>query len=69
MVATENKAINPDLEQDMAKRAGSSTVEIGSGHAVILSHPTQVAQFIEKVARESVADPLLYGGSQPHGSL
>jgi len=38
MVATENKAINPDLKQDMAKRAGSSTVEIGSGHAVILSH-------------------------------
>jgi hypothetical protein len=27
MVATENKAINPDLEQDMAKRAGSSTAE------------------------------------------
>jgi len=34
----------------MARRAGGTTVEIESSHAVMLTHPREVAAFIEKAA-------------------
>lgn len=50
MVATEDKAINPDLERFYAKRMGAKTVEVKSSHVAFLSHPDKVAQLIEEAA-------------------
>ncbi|WP_348531777.1 alpha/beta hydrolase [Rhizobium sp. 16-449-1b] len=49
-VATEDHKINPDFERFMAKRAGSTTVEIKGSHAVYVSQPQAVAELIEKAA-------------------
>lgn len=52
IVATEDQTINPDLERDMAKRAGSMTTEIQGSHAIFLSQPAKVAAVIEQAARD-----------------
>ncbi len=49
-VATEDHKINPDFERFMAKRAGSTTVEIKGSHAVYVSQSKAVADLIEKAA-------------------
>jgi pimeloyl-ACP methyl ester carboxylesterase len=49
-VATNDHKINPDLERYMAKRAGSTTVEIDGSHAIYVSQPKSVAALIEKAA-------------------
>lgn len=49
-VATEDHKINPDFERFMAKRAGSTTVEIKGSHAVYVSQPQAVADLIENAA-------------------
>lgn len=49
-VATEDHKINPDFERYLAKRAGSTTVEIKGSHAVYVSQPKAVAELIEKAA-------------------
>jgi pimeloyl-ACP methyl ester carboxylesterase len=53
IVATEDRAINPDLERDMARRAGSVVTEIAASHAVFASQPEKVADVIEKAAKEA----------------
>jgi len=53
IVATEDRSINPDLERQMAKRAGSDVTEIKASHAVFASQPEKVALVIEKAAREA----------------
>lgn len=53
IVATQDRSINPDLEREMAKRAGSTVTEISSSHAVFLAHAEQVAGVIEAAAREA----------------
>jgi pimeloyl-ACP methyl ester carboxylesterase len=53
IVATEDRSINPDLERDMAKRAGSDVTEIDGSHAVFASQPQKVAEVIEKAAKEA----------------
>ncbi|HTV83922.1 MAG TPA: alpha/beta hydrolase [Dyella sp.] len=50
VVATQDRAINPDLERFMTKRAGSKTVEIKASHVVYISHPHEVAKLIEQAA-------------------
>ncbi|OHV79484.1 alpha/beta fold hydrolase [Rhizobium sp. LCM 4573] len=52
IVATDDRSINPDLERDMAKRAGSDMTEIKASHAVFASQPEKVAEVIEKAAKE-----------------
>ncbi|MBY4606692.1 alpha/beta hydrolase [Rhizobium sp. 9T] len=52
IVATEDRAINPDLERDMAKRAASDVTEIKASHAVFASQPEKVADVIEKAAKK-----------------
>lgn len=47
MVTTKDAMIPPTAQRSMAKRAGATTVEIGSSHAVMLSHPRDVAAFIK----------------------
>jgi pimeloyl-ACP methyl ester carboxylesterase len=52
IVATQDRAINPDLERDMAKRANSEVAEITASHAVFASQPEMVADVIEKAAKQ-----------------
>jgi pimeloyl-ACP methyl ester carboxylesterase len=51
IVATNDRAINPDLERSMYKRSGSTVTELASSHVVYISHPAEVAAIIEKAAR------------------
>ncbi|MEX3985348.1 alpha/beta fold hydrolase [Paraburkholderia sp. EG287A] len=53
LVATADRAINPDLERFMTQRAGSKTVEINSSHVAYMSHPAEVAKLIEQAAAQS----------------
>ena len=50
IVATEDRAINPDLERFMYQRAGSHVTEIKASHAVYISRPKEVAAVIESAA-------------------
>jgi pimeloyl-ACP methyl ester carboxylesterase len=47
MVTTQDRMIPPSVQQMMAKRSGARTIELASSHAVMLSHPREVAAFIE----------------------
>jgi pimeloyl-ACP methyl ester carboxylesterase len=51
VVATQDRAINPDLERSMYERSHSVVIELPSSHAVYMSHPAEVAALIEKAAR------------------
>ncbi|OCO98408.1 MULTISPECIES: alpha/beta hydrolase [unclassified Ensifer] len=51
IVATEDRAINPDLERSMAERAGSQVTEIKASHAVFASQAEKVADVIEIAAK------------------
>jgi pimeloyl-ACP methyl ester carboxylesterase len=51
IVATKDRAINPDLERSMYKRSSSKVIELTSSHAVYLSHPVEVAKLIEEAAQ------------------
>jgi pimeloyl-ACP methyl ester carboxylesterase len=42
--------IPPSYQRGFSKRSGATTVEIDSSHAVMLSHPKEVAAFIESAA-------------------
>ncbi|MDK4736523.1 alpha/beta hydrolase [Rhizobium sp. CNPSo 3490] len=53
VVATEDRSINPELERDMAKRAGSDITEIKGSHAVFASQPEKVADVIENAATKA----------------
>jgi len=57
VVATEDQAINPDLERFYAKRMGATTTELKSSHVVFLSHPNEVAKIIEAAATSSKGRP------------
>jgi pimeloyl-ACP methyl ester carboxylesterase len=51
IVATNDRAINPDLERSMYKRSGATVTELASSHVAYISHPAEVAAIIEKAAR------------------
>ncbi|MGV3768637.1 MAG: alpha/beta fold hydrolase [Sphingobium phenoxybenzoativorans] len=51
LVASEDRAIHPDLLRMMAKRAGSKSVEVAASHAVFMSQPAAVAALIEDAAK------------------
>ena len=51
IVATEDKALNPDLERWMYARSHSKVTEIKASHAVYISQPRAVADVIEAAAR------------------
>jgi pimeloyl-ACP methyl ester carboxylesterase len=53
IVASEDQAINPELERFYAKRMGATTTEIKSSHVPFLSHPRDVARVIEAAATAS----------------
>ncbi|PBC11735.1 alpha/beta hydrolase [Mesorhizobium sp. WSM3859] len=53
LLTTQDHMIPPSTQRMMAKRTGGKLVEIGSSHAVMLSHPQDVASFIESAASAS----------------
>lgn len=53
IVASDDRAINPELERFYAKRIGATTTEIKSSHVPFLSHPKEVAKVIESAASAS----------------
>ena len=53
IVASEDRAINPELERFYAKRIGATTTEIKSSHVPFLSQPKEVAKVIEAAAMAS----------------
>lgn len=46
IVATQDKALNPDTERTMYKRANAKITELQGSHAVFISQPEAVAQVI-----------------------
>ncbi|MGO8763193.1 MAG: alpha/beta hydrolase [Desulfobaccales bacterium] len=52
LVTTDDKMIPPAAQRFMAKRAGSTVVEVKGSHAIYVSQPNAVAALIEKAARE-----------------
>jgi pimeloyl-ACP methyl ester carboxylesterase len=51
MVATNDHTIPPATERFMAKRAGSTTVEVKSSHVAMISHPGAVTDLILTAVR------------------
>lgn len=51
LVSSADRTINPDVERYGYERAGMTTVEVDSSHLVMLSHPKDVAELIEKAVR------------------
>jgi pimeloyl-ACP methyl ester carboxylesterase len=47
VVATSDKAIPPDAERHMARRAGAQTIEVEASHSIALSQPKAVAELIQ----------------------
>ena len=45
-VSTEDRTINPELERFLAKRMNATTVELGSSHVSLVSHPKEIADLI-----------------------
>jgi hypothetical protein len=45
--------INPDLERFMAKRSGSTMIEVKGSHAIFMSQPQMVAKLIEQAAKDA----------------
>lgn len=54
MVASEDNAINPDLERMFAKRMKAKTTEIKSSHVPMISNPGAVIKLIEEAATAAV---------------
>jgi pimeloyl-ACP methyl ester carboxylesterase len=51
LIATEDRMIPPSAQHFMAKRAGSTAVEVPGSHAVYVSKPQAVASLIEQAAK------------------
>jgi pimeloyl-ACP methyl ester carboxylesterase len=50
IIDSNDRAISPTLEANMAARMNATTLTLASGHLAMLSHPTDVSGFIEKAA-------------------
>jgi pimeloyl-ACP methyl ester carboxylesterase len=53
VVATEDRAIVPDLQRLHAKKIGAKVTEVAGSHVVFLSKPDEVAAVIEEAAKGS----------------
>ncbi len=50
IVADQDRMISPELENALAKKMHAKTIHISSSHVPMLSHPTQVSDFIAGAA-------------------
>jgi pimeloyl-ACP methyl ester carboxylesterase len=55
LVAKDDHMIPPPAQRAMSKRAGSTVTEIGGSHAVYVSEPKAVAEFIKGAAKATAA--------------
>ena len=55
LVATHDEAIHPDGQRTMAARANATTVEVDGSHAVAVSQPKAVADFIATAVEAGTA--------------
>jgi len=51
VVAGNDRMVSPKLEQDTADRIKAKSITIPSSHIVMLSHPCELASFIEEAAK------------------
>jgi pimeloyl-ACP methyl ester carboxylesterase len=51
LVTTEDRMIPPAAQRVMAKRAGSTVVEVKGSHSAYVSQPAAVAALIEQAAK------------------
>ncbi len=54
LIGTEDKIIPPNVQRDMAKRAGSTIIEFDAGHVSLMTEPKTVTRVIEQAAKKSV---------------
>jgi pimeloyl-ACP methyl ester carboxylesterase len=54
MVATADRAINPNQERMMAKRARARTVEVNASHVAYMSFPRETAKLIEEACTSAL---------------
>lgn len=52
VLATEDQALDPEVAQRMAQRAGARVTRVRASHAVLISQPRAVARVIEAAARD-----------------
>jgi pimeloyl-ACP methyl ester carboxylesterase len=57
VVATADKAIPPDAERHMARRAGAEPVEVDASHSIALSQPGAVVELIQTAVDATSASP------------
>src|SRR3984893_1431753 len=50
LVATRDRAIQPELQRTMAKTIRAKMIEVASSHVSMLSHPQETAHFIIEAA-------------------
>jgi pimeloyl-ACP methyl ester carboxylesterase len=55
VVATADRAIPPDAERHMARRAGAETIEVDASHSIALSQPKSVAELIRTAVNATTA--------------
>jgi len=51
VVATQDRAINPELERFMAKRMNARVTELPAGHLVFISRAQDIARIIESASQ------------------
>jgi len=55
VIATDDKAFDQRMLQDMAKRIGAKVTEVAASHAVFMTQPKVVADVIDEAARKGAA--------------
>jgi pimeloyl-ACP methyl ester carboxylesterase len=54
LVASEDKMIPPPAQRSMAERANAQVKEVPGSHAVYVSKPAEVAEFLQQAADSSI---------------
>jgi pimeloyl-ACP methyl ester carboxylesterase len=53
IMATEDKAVPPDLQRELSQRMRAQTITVKSGHFPMISHPEEVVGVIKQAAKSS----------------
>jgi pimeloyl-ACP methyl ester carboxylesterase len=53
VIAQNDRAIPPQIEKAEAASIGATAIILPSGHLVMLTHPKEVADFIEQAAAKA----------------
>lgn len=53
ILATNDKAVPPDLQRDLSQRMGATTTTVESGHLPMISHPKEVLEVIREATTNS----------------